>query len=97
MMVVVMPTNDVGLFGMQIGPEVAVSSPILHLAHGTVLGLTHGALPNPSHQKGQARLGRRDDRVSTAGTRLDPAGQALRIWVTHQHPHRATAAENCRR
>ena len=96
-MVVVMPTNEVGLFGMQIGPEVTVSSPILHLAHGTVLGLTHGALPNPSHQKGRARLGQRDDRVSTAGTRLDPAGEALRIRVTHQNPHRATATADCRR
>jgi hypothetical protein len=44
MMVVFMPVAGARIFGAALGPEAAISTFVLHLLFGAVLGVTFGAL-----------------------------------------------------
>jgi H+-transporting ATPase len=57
MMLLFMPAAGDGLFGLVIGPEIAVTTLVLHLIYGAVLGATYGRLAGVnSSMSGDAKL-----------------------------------------
>ena len=60
MMLILMPIADAGYFGLALGWTTPLTTLILHLIFGAVLGLACSLLPLPDYERGEAGMLRRD-------------------------------------